>query len=89
MDIAIKMEFLKNNAASLTLQCSDIFASREFSTHSESSFFSQDNFRLRDPQLFRLNFNWRFGKLDVSLFKRKNLKGEMENMQNMQNMMGP
>lgn len=89
MDIAIKKEFLKNNAASLTLQCSDIFASRTFSTHSESIFFVQDNYRLRDPQIFRLSFNWRFGKLDVSLFKRKNLKGDMENMQNMQNMMGP
>jgi hypothetical protein len=32
----------------------------------------------------RLNFNWRFGKFDVALFKRKNLKGDMENLQNMQ-----
>jgi hypothetical protein len=30
----------------------------------------------------RLNFNWRFGKFDMSLFKRKNMKGEMEGMQN-------
>ena len=26
----------------------------------------------RDPQIVRLNLNWRFGKFDVSLFKRKN-----------------
>jgi hypothetical protein len=28
----------------------------------------------------RLQFNWRFGKFDASLFKRKNMKGEMEGM---------
>ena len=83
-DIAIKKEFLKNNAASLTLQFSDIFASRKYETHSASGFFVQDNSRQRDPQVVRLNFNWRFGKFDVALFKRKNMKGDMENMQNVQ-----
>lgn len=83
-DIAIKKEFLKNNAASLTLQFSDIFASRRYETHSGSAFFMQDNSRQRDPQVVRLNFNWRFGKFDVALFKRKNMKGDMENMQNVQ-----
>ncbi len=83
-DLAIKKEFLKNNAASLTLQISDIFRTKVYATHAESADFVQDNERRRDPQVVRLNFNWRFGKFDVSLFKRKNLKGEMENMQNMQ-----
>jgi hypothetical protein len=32
--------------------------------------------------MLRLNLNWRFGKFDVSLFKRKNIKGEQEGMQN-------
>ncbi len=83
-DIAIKKEFLKNNAASLTLQFSDIFRTKKYETHAESAFFVQDNSRRRDPQVVRLNFNWRFGKFDVTLFKRKNMKGEAENMQNMQ-----
>jgi outer membrane receptor protein involved in Fe transport len=83
-DIAIRKDFLKNNAASLTLQFSDIFRTRLNSTHSESAYFIQDYDRRRDPQVLRLNFNWRFGKIDASLFKRKNLKGEMENMQNSQ-----
>lgn len=83
-DIAIRKDFLKNNAASLTLQFSDIFRSRLNSTHSESKYFVQDYDRRRDPQVLRLNFNWRFGKIDASLFKRKNLKGEMENLQNTQ-----
>ena len=87
-DFSIRKEFLKNNAASITLQFSDIFRTRLYATHNESAFFVQDNERRRDPQFVRLNFNWRFGKIDVSLFKRKNLKGEMENMQNAQQGMG-
>ena len=81
-DIAFKKDFLKNNTASLSLSISDIFRTRVYSTHSESVFFVQDNIRRRDPQVARLNFSWRFGKFDVSLFKRKNLKGEQEGMQN-------
>ena len=87
-DIAIRKDFLKNNAASLTLQFSDIFRTRLNSTYSSSLYFEQNYDRRRDPQVFRLNFNWRFGKIDVSLFKRKNLKGEMENMQNTQQGIG-
>ena len=83
-DISIKKEFLKNNAASLTLQFSDIFRTKKYETHSASDYFMQDNSRRRDPQVVKLNFNWRFGKFDVTLFKRKNMKGDIENMQNMQ-----
>lgn len=82
VDIAIKKEFLKNKAASLTLQMNDIFRTKLYATHSESQFFVQDNSRRRDPQVLRLNFNYRFGKMDVSLFKKKSMKGEMESMQN-------
>lgn len=87
-DFSIRKEFLKNNAASVTLQFSDIFRSKIYATHNEGSTFVQDNERRRDPQFVRLNFNWRFGKIDVSLFKKKNMKGEMENMQNAQQGMG-
>jgi outer membrane receptor protein involved in Fe transport len=88
VDIAIKKDFLKNNAASLTLQMNDIFRTKLYSTHSESQYFVQDNERRRDPQVLRLNFNYRFGKIDVSLFKKKNMRGEMESMQNGQQGMG-
>lgn len=87
-DFSIRKEFLKNNAASVTLQFSDIFRTKIYATHAEGSSFVQDNERRRDPQFVRLNFNWRFGKIDVSLFKKKNMKGEMENMQNAQQGMG-
>lgn len=82
VDFSIRKDFLKNNAASLTLQVNDIFRTRLSASHAESIYFVQDNQRRRDPQVVRLNFNWRFGKLDISLFKRKNLRSEAEGVQN-------
>ena len=82
--ISCKKDFLKNNAASLTLQFSDIFRTRKSDQHSESAFFVQDYNRLRDPQMLRLNFTYRFGKMDVSLFKRKNMNSGGDATQGMQ-----
>ncbi len=73
VDASLKYDFLKNKAASLTLSVSDIFKTRITSTYSESIFFTQTTERRRDPQVFRLNFNYRFGKFDTSLLKRKNI----------------
>jgi hypothetical protein len=50
--------------------------------YTESDYFNQHTLRTRDAQFFRLNFSYRFGKFDVALFKKKNLKGDQENMQN-------
>lgn len=88
VDIAIRKDFMKNNAASLTLQMSDIFKTKLYASHAESSFLIYDTQRRRDWQVLRLNFSWRFGKMDATLFKRKNLRGEMDNMQNAQQGMG-
>ncbi len=79
-DIAIKKDFLKNNAASLTLQMSDIFRTRVYTTHANGIGFMQDNRRRRDPQVLRLNFTWRFGKFDMALLKRKNTRNDLENI---------
>ena len=83
-DMAIKKEFLKNKAASLTLSVNDIFRTRKYSYVSNSTIVIQNYSRRRDPQIFRLNFNYRFGKLDVSLFKRKNMRAGMEGLQDAQ-----
>ncbi|MFM7838636.1 MAG: outer membrane beta-barrel protein, partial [Chitinophagaceae bacterium] len=82
MDVAIRFDFLKEKRASITLNFSDALRTRRNDVYSEAPYFIQNAFRRRDPQFFRLNFNWRFGKLDMSLFKRKSMKGEMEGMQN-------
>ncbi len=74
--MALRFEFMKNKVASLSLNVNDIFRTRRSDIHSESALFIQDAFRRRDPQVLRLNFNWRFGKFDPNLFKRKNTKSE-------------
>jgi outer membrane receptor protein involved in Fe transport len=71
MDLAVKKSFLKNNAATITLSVTDIFKTRVSTQYSSSDYFTQTYSRLRDPQMFKLNFAYRFGKLDASLFKRK------------------
>jgi len=81
VDAALKFDFLKNKAASLTFSASDIFKTRKSDVFTMSPVFTQEVVRVRDQQFFRLNFAYRFGKFDISLFKRKNLKGEQESMQ--------
>lgn len=76
VDIAVRYEFLKNRTASVSVNVNDIFRTRRSDIHSETSFLVQDVFRRRDPQVLRINFNWRFGKFDPNLFKRKNMRSE-------------
>jgi outer membrane receptor protein involved in Fe transport len=79
VDAAIRYDFMKNKVASLSLNVNDIFRTKKYDAHSElpgERSFVQDITRRRDPQVFRLNFNYRFGKLDATLFKRKNTKAE-------------
>lgn len=72
VDVAIRKDFMKDKKASVTLSVNDVLKSRKYDSHSENSVFIQDSWRKRDAQIFRLNFSYRFGKFDVSLFKRKN-----------------
>jgi outer membrane receptor protein involved in Fe transport len=86
VDASLRYEFLKNKVASVTLTCTDIFRTRINTVVTAGEGFNQTTTRIRDPQFFRLQFNWRFGKVDVSLFKRKNTRNDQENIQN--NMQG-
>ena len=74
VDIAVKKEFLTNKAASVTLSMSDVFKTRKYDMFSQTAFFTQTSWRRRDWQLIQLNFNYRFGKINTSLFKRKSNK---------------
>jgi outer membrane receptor protein involved in Fe transport len=80
VDAAIRYEFLKEKNASLSLSMNDVFRTKRSDVHSESPFFIQDAFRRRDPQVLRLNFNYRFGKFDVSLLKRRNNRTGQEGL---------
>ena len=82
-DAGLRYEFMKNKQATISLNVNDIFRTRRSDIHSESPYFTQDVFRRRDPQVLRLNFNWRFGKFDANLFKRKNNKNQGEGMDGM------
>ena len=81
VDAALQKSFLKNNAASVTLNVNDIFRTRKYDQYSVSPYFIQNNYRLNDSPMIRLNFSFKFGQMDMSLFKRKNMKGEQEGMQ--------
>lgn len=84
VDLAIRKEFMKEKKASLSLGINDIFRTRRYATYSESEFFIQDFERRQDWRVLRLNFNYRFGKFDAQLFKRKNTRSGMESGQDMQ-----
>ena len=71
VDLAVKKTLLSGKMA-LTLSANDIFRSRIQDQYTYSSYFTQDYSRIRDPQMLRLNLSYNFGKLDASLFKRKN-----------------
>jgi len=77
-DMALKKDWtLKDGkTASLSLSVNDVFKTRVNKTYSESQYFIQNVSRIRDQQIFRLNFSYRFGKFDVNLLKRKNNKSE-------------
>ncbi|GAC1443352.1 MAG: outer membrane beta-barrel family protein [Sediminibacterium sp.] len=78
IDLAIRKDWTWKNgrSGSLTLGMNDVFRTQVFKSYSESTFFTQTSERRRDPQLLRLNFAYRFGKFDATLFKRKNTKAD-------------
>lgn len=84
-EFALRKDFLKEKRGSFTLSMSDVFKTKVYGTYAESIFFTQTNSRRRDWQVLRLNFSYRFGKVDASIFKRKNTKrgsdGSQEGMQ--------
>ena len=79
VDFSIRKSVLKRKGT-ITLSMPDVFATRQNGTYTESDFFIQDTWRIRNPQVLRLNFSYRFGKMDTSLFKRKNNKIGTEGM---------
>ena len=82
-DMAIRKDVFKAKG-SVTLSVNDIFKTRKYSYYSESANFTQTYDRRRDAQVFRLNFTYRFGKMDISLFKRKSNKSDQEGLQDVQ-----
>lgn len=79
IDLGLRKDWTLKDGKSMSLNFSmnDIFRTQVFNTYSEQTgLFTQEASRLRDPQIVRVNFSYRFGKFDVSLFKRKNTKAD-------------
>lgn len=74
IEAAVKKDFLKEKRGSISVSINDIFRSRKNASFSQSEYFTQNVERRQDWRLVRLNFSYRFGKVDMSLFKRKNTK---------------
>jgi len=78
MDAAIKKEFLKNNKASITFNVRDIFATAVNGTDVTATneggtpLYYQTTLRRRDARYYSVSFSYRFGQMDISIFKRKN-----------------
>lgn len=78
LDAAIKKEFLKNNKASFTFNVRDVFATAvngtDVTATNEAGYplFYQTTLRRNLAPYFSLNFSYRFGQMDISIFKRKN-----------------
>lgn len=81
IDFAIKKSFLKNQAASVTLAVNDIFRTRGNTIVSSGDGFYQNYYRLSNPQLVKLNLSYRFGKMDMNMFKKNKNQNSMEGIQ--------
>ncbi|NSL87780.1 outer membrane beta-barrel family protein [Chitinophaga solisilvae] len=75
VDLAIRKDFLKSKAASVTLSLSDVFNTRQYELNQLTPAFAQDYIRKRESRILKLNFSYRFGKFDASLFKKKRSQG--------------
>ena len=77
VDIALRKEWTWKNgqSGSINLSMNDVFRMRR-QTEANAYYFYQTTDKFRDPQVLRLNFSYRFGKADLTLFKRKNTKAE-------------
>ena len=72
LDLALRKDFLKNRAASLTLALIDVFNSEIFTTNTNSpGLFTQISTRKRQSRILRLNFSYRFGKNNLNFGKKK------------------
>lgn len=69
MDVSLRKQFGKQFF--VTASANNIFDSRGWGSFYETPYFEQEGFRSWGGREFRINATWRFGKQDVSLFRRK------------------
>jgi iron complex outermembrane recepter protein len=84
VDVAVKKDFLKNKALSVSLNLSDVFNTREYNLDQTTMYFAQNYYRKRESRILKMNVSYRFGKFDSQIFKRKNNKKDGDNMGGME-----
>ncbi|NIG54000.1 TonB-dependent receptor domain-containing protein [Chitinophaga sp. Cy-1792] len=82
VDVAVRKDFLKNKALSVTASVSDIFNTRQYELNQVTPTFAQDYIRKRESRIFKVNVSYRFGKLDSNLFKKKKRSDNGDNQMN-------
>lgn len=64
MDLALKGNFLKNNKASVTLNVTDIFNTRKYTTDYNLPLYFQSIYRDRETRIATITFTYKFGKTE-------------------------
>ncbi len=62
------------------LNVSDVFNTKFMGTHLATDYYTQDLSRRREMRYVKFSVTYLFGKIDVSIFKRRNQKGGNPNM---------
>lgn len=70
-DFALRKEFLKNKAATLTLAVNDIFNTNRWGQIYDTENFYQDAYRRWNVRNFRVTFSYRFGSRDFNMGQRE------------------
>ncbi len=70
-DFALKKEFLKNKAASVTLAVNDVFNTNRWGQIYDTENFYQNSYRRWNVRNFRLTFSYRFGNRDFNVFGQR------------------
>ena len=74
-DFAIRKEFLKNRAASITFAVNDIFNTDRWGQIYDTENFYQDAYRRWNVRNFRVTFSYRFGKSDFKIGGQRENRG--------------
>ncbi|CAN5700979.1 outer membrane beta-barrel family protein [soil metagenome] len=77
-EFAMRKEFLKKKAASLSFSINDILNTRRFGSIYDTENFYQDSYRRWSVRTFRLTFTYKFGSSNFDLFKKRNNNGDFE-----------
>lgn len=77
-DFAMRKEFLKMKAASLSFSINDILNTRRFGSIYDTEHFYQDSYRRWSVRTFRLTFTYKFGNSNIDLFKKRSNSTDFE-----------